>query len=46
MCLMKHLRTVDGSEMLGEKLTDETSEVLPLSRAESVPEGWDQLGRA
>ena len=46
MCLMTHLLTIDRSEMPGEELTDETSEVLALSRAESVPEGWDQLGRA
>jgi hypothetical protein len=46
LCLMKHLLTIDRSEMPGEELTDETSEVLALSRAESVPEGWDQLGRA
>jgi hypothetical protein len=43
---MTHLLTIDGSEMPGEELTDETSEVLPLSQAESIPEGWDQFGRA
>jgi hypothetical protein len=43
---MTHLLTIDRSEMPGEELTDETSEVLSLSRAESVPQGWDQLGRA
>jgi hypothetical protein len=43
---MMHLLRIGGSEMPGEELTDETSEVLSLSRAESVPQGWDQLGRA
>jgi hypothetical protein len=43
---MTHLLTIDRSEMPGEELTDETSEVLPLSRAESLPKGSDQFGRA
>jgi hypothetical protein len=43
---MTHLLTIDRSEMPGEELTDETGEVLTLSRAESFPEGWDQFGRA
>jgi hypothetical protein len=46
MGFMKHLRTVGGPGMPGEELTDETSEVLALCRAESVSEGWDQRGRA
>jgi hypothetical protein len=46
MCLMTHLLTIDRPEMPGEELTDETSEVLALSRAQSLPERWDQLGRA
>jgi hypothetical protein len=43
---MMHLLTIDRSEMPSEELTDESSEVLALSGAESLPEGWDQLGRA
>jgi hypothetical protein len=43
---MTHLLTIDRSEMPGEELTDETSEVLALSQAESIPEGRDQFGRA
>ena len=43
---MTHLLTIDRLEMPGEELADETSEVLALSWAESVPEGWDQFGRA
>jgi hypothetical protein len=34
---MTHLLTIGSPEMLGEELTDETSDVLPLSRGESVP---------
>jgi hypothetical protein len=43
---MTHLLTIGGSEMLGEELTDETSEVLTLPRAEQFPQEWDQLDRA
>jgi hypothetical protein len=43
---MTHLPTIGGSEMLGEELTDEASEVLALSRAEPFPQERDQLDRA
>jgi hypothetical protein len=38
--------TMGGPEMLGAELTDESREVLALSRAEPLPQEWDPLDRA